>query len=240
MSFTAAEVIDEARDYHLSFDDHRHPGKVCLRALSRLVRRITGQVTDLSEETLAIPYEIDNATLQAAVAAAIAAPGEDEDSGNTGISLPSHYMVLGNPSTWKADSDAKYRVELVDYTSEMDRGLTAFPAVMIYGSKLWPINLKTVVGYRSNLTGWEDYLGLKLTLVRVPADMTTQADVVALPDIAKDSLVSMLAHWMAGRGGREVLADLPSLPAEAQSAEARAVQLLAGMDSTSTWTVVRK
>lgn len=223
---TAEEIVTEARDHHGSFDPSSQPNRVVLRALSRLVRRIVNRVTDQSEDALAVDEEVSEADLQAAVTA------------GTGITMPDHILILGSIYTWKADSDAEIRVELVDYTNVYDRALRYFPAVAMYGSKLFPVDLQKVYGLRSQVTGWEDYLGLRYKHVPVPAQLEALSATVPLPESARDALVLNLAVFMAGRSPG-VLAELPLLPKQAKDEEDQAVSTLCNLDSTTRWTIGR-
>lgn len=225
---TAAEVIEEARDHHGSFDRARVPERVALRALSRLVRRLAEKVTAQSEDALAVPHEIDQATLLAAV------------ESRAGLALPQHLLLLGNPFTWRSDRPGMIPVELTDYAGAYQGGIERFPAVVLQGGKLFPVNLKDVPCLGDVRSGWEDYQGLKLTLVPLPADLDLPGDTVGLPDVAKDALVLNLAVFMAGRSGAAVVKDLPMLAAMAQDAETAAVNTLAAMESTTHWQIVRR
>lgn len=225
----ADEVINEARDHHGSFDPQRTPPRVALRALSRLARRLAEKVTAMSEDALAEPIEIDRDTLLAAVV------------GRTGIALPAHLLVVGDLYTWRSDRAGLEEVEMVDYSGRFQKGLEQFPAVVLKGGMLYPVNLQDApLACLTTRHGWEDYQGIKLDLVPLPADMETLEDAVGLPDLAKDSLVLSLALFMAGRSGAGVVKDLPLLASMAQDAEAAAVNTLASMDTTTRWTVTRR
>lgn len=225
----AAEVVEEARDHHGSFDPQRIPPRVALRALSRLTRRMAEKVTALSEDALAEPQEIDRDTLLAAVV------------GRTGIALQAHLLVVGDLYTWRSDRAGLEVVEMVDYSGRFQKGLEQFPAVVLKGRLLYPINLQDapLAGFSSR-HGWEDYQGIKLDLVPLPADLGALGDTVGLPDTAKDALVLNLALFMAGRSGAGVVKDLPLLALMAQDAEGAAVNTLASMDTTTRWTVTRR
>lgn len=224
----AAEVIEEARDHHGSFDPQRIPPKVALRALSRLSRRLAEKVVALSEDALAVPHEIDRSTLLDAV------------ENRTGITLPPHLLVLNELYTWRSDRNGLEPVEMVAYSVRYQAGVECFPAVALQGGLLYPVNLldapRACLG---TLHGWENYQGIKLDLVPLPAELVALTDTVGLPDAAKDALVLNLAVFMAGRSGA-VLKDLPALPAQAQDAETTAVNTLAAMDTTTRWTIQRR
>ncbi|HYF53857.1 MAG TPA: hypothetical protein VEA41_06330, partial [Salinarimonas sp.] len=102
---------------------------------------------------------------------------------------------------------------------------------------LYPVHTgragRWIKGDTTGLHGWEDYDGLKLLVVPVPAALTNTDSAISLPDAAHDALVVGLALNMARSLGK--LRDLPGLPDEAKDAEDAAITALGTQDTTQTW-----
>jgi hypothetical protein len=220
---TADDVLDSARDYHASFTRGTIPDKAALRALSRYQRRLAEKVASQGDDALAVPVLIE----QADVADALVS-GE-------GIPLPAHLRVMRTINTWHANPLAEVPVTAVAFDQWSDRGSAHHPAVSIYGGRLYPLSLSSLVP--NSRTGWEDFAGgLRLIIVPLPVELTALDDALTLPDVAQDALVTNLALWMAGRTSAAVR-DLPLLPQHALDAEAMAVDALASQDSANLWVV---
>ncbi len=221
---TVAEILDEARDFHGSFTKQNIPPVLCMRALSRYVRRLAEKITQVDEAALAVQETVDSADLQAAV------------TGRTGIALPAHLLLLAPVHAVRTDDGIRIPIELIDHASRNTEGAYRHPAASVMGQKLYPLNLMDVTGDSYGEHGWEDYDGLDLLLVPLYADLTLPSSVIGLPDVCRDALVCNLALFMAGRTARTV-SDLPLLPAQAMDAETTAINTLAGQSSTSTWRI---
>lgn len=228
--------MDQARDFHDSFDPRRVPEKAALRQLSRLQRRLAEKVAAHTEEALATVVSFDKATVDAAASAGITGGG---------IPLPEHILVL-RAYTYRAavpSTLGKIPVDLVTYVNREAESLRVFPSAYLMGQRLYPVNTYEAGGFYikgdTNIQhGWEDLNGLDVLLVPTPAELQTPADLLTLPDSTHDGLVTMLAGWMAQRRG--VLKEMPFLKEELQDAEETAIATLVGQDTTSTWTVTRK
>lgn len=233
---TADEILDEARDHHPSFNTRNVPPKAALRALSRYVQYLTGRVLEMGEDALAEPVLVTREDLVDAV------------EGRTGITLPPHMGVMRSIHTWKgADTPSGILsltpgqpgmlipVKSVDYAHRYSIGAHHFPAVSVFGQKLYPLNLMDAISYTYTKHGWEDYMGLQIVLVPMPAQLTALSDEVQIPEVARPALVMHLAVWMAGRQGAAVVKDLPLLPQQALEAEGMAIRTLAGQDSAVAW-----
>jgi hypothetical protein len=230
MPTPAGVLVDEARDYHASFDPRTVPAKASLRALSRIQRRIAEKVTEINEEALAQPVSLSKADVDAAALSGVAGPG---------ISLPEHLLLLSAYTTRSGDPSFQIPVSLVTYANAPQHGALDFPSVYLIGQKLYPINGSqvgfTMGGDGTGPHGWEDLNGLTLLMVLTPAALVDLDSVISLPDAAHPAMVSLLALWMMQRQG----VNISDLRGEAMDAERSALATLSGQGSTSTWSVVR-
>lgn len=231
---TAREVVDQARDYHISFDPRRVGEKMALRYLSRYQRRLAEKITAMSEEALASTVSFTKAEVDAAALAGAA---------GAGLTLPDHLILLGLHTT-RVAGGSSIPVDLVAYSNRHVDAVRVFPSAYILNQKLYPTNRYEASGFHikgdsSTLEhGWEPLDGIVAILVRTPVELTAPENLLTLPDSTQDALVANLALWMASRNG--VLKELPDLKQEATDAEASAVMTLGSQDTTSTWTVARR
>ena len=220
---TAADLIDEARDFHASFTKQQVPDRAALRALTRAVERIVQQVAAITPEALAETHDVVQADVLTAVAA------------RAGIALPDHVLLLKPVRAVLANSGVRVKVDTPDHATSHTWGAVKFPSATLLGGKLHPLNLADL-NTSGTEHGWEAYDGLEVRMVRVPAELALPTDVVPLPSVCRPALVMAVALFMAGRTSNTVR-DLPLLPAQATDAEAAAVAALAGTDSASTWRI---
>lgn len=209
---TVADIIDQARDFNRSFDRGTFPERVLMRQLSRAEKRIVQKTVALSE--LALAEVVTFRSLDLALM--------------RGLDLPQH-VFLAEVSLDR--NGVLYPVSLVAYTDRFTEGLRRFPAAYLIGNRLYPIN-RTEAGELN--TGWDDVSLIKVVLVKSPVPHASASEVISLPDIAEDALVSNLAHWMAMRVG---LPETNILYGQAQEAENTLVQTLVGRGESSPWQV---
>lgn len=211
-TLTIAEIIDEARDFHPSFDEKRQPSKAAMRQITRAERRIAERVTNINETALA--EEVTFRNLEVALM--------------RGLDLPEHIIIL--ETTYEMGGVMR-PVPLVVYTDWMTEGLRRFPSAYLLGNRMYPVN-RTLVGETN--TGWEDVDLIKVVLVKLPPFHKSVDETIALPDVAHDALVSNLAHWMALRTPG---LDSSQLYGQAGAAENVLVDTLASRGATSSWQV---
>lgn len=211
-TITVAEIIDEARDFHPSFDDRALPDRACMRQVSRAERRIVEKVTSLNEQALA--EEVVFRNLETALM--------------RGLELPDHTLLL---DVAYESAGVTRPVSLVAYSDRFTEGLRRFPSGYLVGSKFYPTN-RTLTGETN--TGWETADLIRAVMVKLPPRYTSLKQTIHLPEVAHDALVANLAHWMALRVG---LPETNLLYGQSQEAENVLVQNLAERGSTSTWTV---
>jgi hypothetical protein len=231
MPTQAGALIDEARDYHASFDPRTVPEKASLRALSRIQRRLAEKVTEINEEALAQPVTLSKVDVDAASAAGVGGPG---------IPLPDHLLLLSAYTTRVASPTLQIPVDLVSYANAPQQGALRFPSAYVIGGSLYPINGSqvgyTIKGDGTSPHGWEDLDGLTLLIVPAPPELVSPNSLISLPVATHSAMVSALALWMMQRQGLGI----HDLRNEAMDAERSALATLVSQGSTSTWTVLRR
>jgi hypothetical protein len=229
MPLVAAAVVDQARDFHHSFDPHRVPEKAAIRQLSRYQARLASKVTTISEDALAVPVRFAKEEVDTAAAAGVGGPG---------LALPDHILILA-VGTAHVSGGRQGPVHLVNYANHRVEAAHLWPAAYLLRGVLYPANRHEVRGYviKGDVPtpehGWEELDGIVVTLVPLPPDLTDKESLIGLPGSTQDALVTNLALWMAQRVGL----NWPTLQQQAMDAEAAAVAALATQDTTSTWTI---
>ena len=212
MALLAADLVDEARDFHPAFNPKAHPNKGVLRQLSRIERRLMGVLAEQAEDRVAQWLEI---TLEAL---ALALPTEG------GIPLPEYIKVLDAYASPRGFGPRE-KIEIVSERQTMG-ALMYFPMVRITGGKLYPITTRGPRGWGG---GWEHLGGLHLRYIPIPPLLQTLEQRLVIPDLAHQALVDNLAVWLAGRATVQITnAD----PQGAEAAMLRAADL-----TVQTWTV---
>lgn len=187
-SVTAQDVITEARDWHPSFDQRKHPNGTLLRLLSSYQREITSKIARVNPALIATPVTY---TL----------PLTDFDQG---MKLPSRsYIMPAVEVRYAQNPDVAVTVELVNLTRRIDRDMLP-NVVYIRGDRLF------LSGRAEN---WTPYGSLTVNMVLTPRDLTGLTDVLTLPDWGMDTYVSALVRRMAMRDG---LLDLVGDAADAE------------------------
>jgi len=227
MPVTAADVVDQARDFHFSFDPHRVPEKAAVRQLSRYQRRLAEKVTAISEDALAVPVAFSKEEVDAAVVAGVGGPG---------LAMPDHVLLL-EVSTVSFGEMTRIPIHLVTYANRAEAG-HRWPGAYILRGRIYPAHWGEVRGFEIKgdtqvAHGWENYNGLVVTLVPLPPNLTGRESMIDLPATTEDALVTNLALWMAQRLGM----NMPTLQQQAMDAEQAAITALATQDTTSTWTI---
>lgn len=234
-ALSASSIINEARDLHPGFDPRQVPDPVALRALSRLVRKLAGRVTLEAEDAL-----IEQVTVSGAEVLAVLEGDPTADppvEAGSGYLLPDHLYLSRSIHAVMEGESRRHPVTLVNYHQRYTRGGWGFPAVSLYGGRLYPVDCRRISGNASSTHGWEELAQLELMLVPVPGDLTQLTDAVGLPPVCREALVLGLALFMAGRTPG-ALAELPMLRADAEGAQVEAVAALVGLDS-GVWEVAR-
>lgn len=196
MAFTAADVLDGARDLHPSFDPKTQPDAVLLRAVQRDARRLATKVIAVRPENLA----------WSAVTTALPLPVF-----STGITLPAHLLVtqvtaLRAGATTPQDDTP---IALVNTNQRMRWG-QPWPAVFV---------LSGVLYLAQAAPDWLPYASITVRYVPIPS-VTTSASVLPFDDDALPALTLALGAFMAMR--RTGMADAP--PAGMWQPEAAAAE----------------
>lgn len=186
---TAGQVITEARDWHPSFDQRRHPNGSLMRLLSSYQREVTGKIARVNPALLATPVTY-------------ALPLADF---NEGMKLPQRsYIMPAIEVRYTQNSDVAVTIELVNLTRRIDRDLIP-NAAYVRGDRLF------LTGRAEN---WAPFGSLTVNMVLTPKELTALTDVVMLPDWGMDAYVSALVRAMAIRGG--LSGDILGAAAEAE------------------------
>lgn len=216
---TAAELMDEARDYHPSFNKVTVPLVLLRRRLAAAQRAIVRAVTELDEEALAVPDSVVQADILTALEA------------GTGIVLPAGATrVLGDIKAKYSTRPDLIPVDLIAYANR--DVVEAFPAVWFMGGRLFPIDKRD---YGSPEHGWEYVERITLSLVIAPAEITDDAADLPLPDVARDALVQDLVLFMSRRTGVAA-----ATPEEVAGATRAAVEAITSMGRAAHLRVVKR
>jgi hypothetical protein len=204
-SLRSGEIIDQARDMHISFHKRAHPHAVLLRLLSRYQRELTTKIAELypaicaSEITVPLPLEDFNA----------------------GIELPSHIYVLpGVEVRHKVNTDLVEQIEIVNLTMRSEPEVRDI-VVYIRGNFLFLSGREET---------WDTFSQLGFHLVATPKTLTTLDDPLIMPDYATEVLAAYLAKFMAMRGGQDKF-----FVQHAMETEKRFLEAVAGQGRSETY-----
>ena len=171
MATAVGDIIEDARDQHPGFDDHRHSDRILLRQLSAYHRTLCVKATNANESILAS-------------AAIIPLPLTSFVAGYT---LPAHQYVHGADVFWANGVD-RTPLSIVPWAARNDAG--RFPGAYIHGGVLY---------LRGEESDWTQFASIHLSYTPAPADFTALTDVISLPDTARDPCTAALALFMAKR-----------------------------------------
>jgi hypothetical protein len=212
-SIIAAQIIDEARDYHVAFDDRGTPDKAMLRTLSRIERKLAQDISVVAENSLAVTQNYVN------VAGML----------ENGIPVPEHLLVL---QATISSGGYIHPLHMVSWADRLSEGVRRHPSAYITGQRLMLGNPSL---HRAGGAGWSAVDGITVTYVPVPPPLTSLSQPISLPDQAHTALVTNLAWWLAVRYGMQ--RELRGLEDSARAAEESLIMSLADQGSTSTWMV---
>lgn len=186
MSILCSEAVDEARDFHEAFHPRHVPDKACRRALTRYARDFVSRLAQRDSQALANKKTFTASDLTTAL------------SSGDGMAMPDFVLILDGAEALPDDStlpDPAYHVSL---HQQYTLAATVFPAFHVTDGKVYPVDLRKMVD-SGTLHGWEDYASLSLWYVPLPAQLTTNASTLDLPECVRPALVTNLALWMANR-----------------------------------------
>lgn len=185
----AADLIDEARDYHETFDNYRLPDGMLIRRLTGIQASLFQQLSLVAEETLGKTIEFT--------------AEEFETDGATGLLLPAHHLV------YRVCARFEWHSEELPIVSEVlaDQYHRNPRQAYLRGNLIFPVGSFT------------DLVSLSVTYVPLPVALDTPRAELTLPDEAQGTMVSELALWMAGRRGvLKELPHLPAQVADERKA----------------------
>lgn len=168
----AGEVVDEARDYHPSFDDNSHPTKVLIRRLSRVQEYLLAEAMKRypslwsEEQSVPLPLPVF------------------ED----GVALDSPFF-LHDVQVTRADGLTE-PVILIPYDHRFDR------QTLYHG---WVVDQQLYLG--GNAAVWARWNELVIRFAKKPPELTSAASVMVIGDLAREACMTALCSFMAGRGG---------------------------------------
>jgi hypothetical protein len=185
----ASALIDEARDFHVSFGPTKHGDTLLLRELSRTERRLSARLMAVGAEHL--------------LAEDVVFSADDIADALTGepLDLPGYQKIL---SSIVALADQLVSVE---FHSDETFGSPRPYCGRLSGRKLYlaqPSDFQDEIGAELNAAladqnPWADAEALRITLVPLPKDLDSLADKVTGPDEAKLYYVAALVEFMARR-----------------------------------------
>lgn len=171
---TAGDVIKEARDLHMTFNDRAHPNGTLLRTLSNYQRHITSKIVQVNPDLLASE-------------ASVSLPLADF---NAGILLPAYtYIMPALELQLAANTALKHPLPL---KAASLRSVAELPNRFAYlrGNQLF-------LGRRPE--NYELYDQLQLQLVLTPRPLKRLSDPLMLPAFGVDAYVGHLGLRMAAR-----------------------------------------
>lgn len=191
MAILAGDVIDEARDLHPAFDKNRNPVKIVRRALSRYVTDLLSKINQIDETALTI----EQLTVMPLGVFA------------NGIVLPANRGVQEVGAV-----DTQGRVLSVDLIPAGQRDQPRKRATA------WIIN---GVLYLSGVASdWNTVASVSVRYTPAAGQVLTDADVLALPDSARSTVIAALGAFMAKRGQTDKDGDLPPIDVQTFAADA--------------------
>lgn len=181
---TAREIIDEARDYHPSFSEQRHPPRTLLRRLSRAEQSLFVLVAGLEPELLARPYTVERDAVLDAV------------DGHMPVGLPSYLSVVSGRVFWR-DVGGSQPLTLLD-TIQALGAEPRFPSATPVAGGLVLTDRRDRGAMES---GWDEIDRIEVRLVPAPIPLKGLDDRLLAPDTFTAALVGELVSFMALREG---------------------------------------
>lgn len=186
---TAAELINEARDFHQSFTPEDHPNIVCLRALSRSQSDFFAKVSEVAEQAVAKEYVVEESDIEAATEGAP-------------IFLPSFLRIL---SVLAVADECLTVVGLAH--DERTAGFEALQARLV-GTSLYlaqPDTLSEASGADLTAYQYDGVTALKVRYIPKPVDLEAMSDELVVPDEGREWLLGDIVRMLATR-------TVPTLP----------------------------
>lgn len=193
MATPASEVIDEARDWHPSFDPKVIQDKMLWRVISRAERSILQLVLEEADEVITVPDVIDLATISAALAA------------DAGIALAANLLVSSGVVRI-VDTVEKVPLNLLAPIHQHDPPAPWRPTAWIEGGDLVLLDLRRFGG---TVTGWEQFDEITLQIVPAPVPIAANTSNLTVPDICRNAVVDALVLFMAARRSIQIAGVTP-------------------------------
>lgn len=171
MALVAGTIIDEARDWHPTFNVRDHPDKALLRALDQYQRTLIARIVQVNED-------YSRTILTTALPLATFA---------NGITLPANLLVTGAEFL-----DISGNRHEVDLRPMMYRDDPAPRYTLFIGAN--------VAYLRGAAQDWNAIQSIDIAYIPVPTALALLTDVLTIGDSARRSLVMHLCYMMATRG----------------------------------------
>lgn len=185
----ASEIIDEAREFHISFDQITHPTTMMLRALHRAEARFVDVVANIAPDALATELVFDAAAIAAGVAGGA-------------LTIPTYRALL--PTGVLVTTRGLYPVGI---SSDEQSGGGNVLQVRVVGRSLY---IAQSTAFQAEMPGdissdlqdysyFEDGEALKLTYIPAPEPIATLGATLTTPDDSRRFLQAELVKFMALR-----------------------------------------
>lgn len=186
----ASEIIEEAREFHMTFNALAHPSTMLLRALHRAEARFFDLVTNLSGSDLATEIVYDTADIAAGVLGGA-------------LTIPA-YRAL-KPLGILVRPDGIFPVSITSDEESMGRNPVSVRVVgrSLYIAQSTAFLAEMPADISESLTDnsvFADATALRLTYVPSPVPYTGLGDTLVAPDDARRFLQGELVSFMANRG----------------------------------------
>jgi len=207
-----AQLIDESRDYHPSFNPRDIPHKAALRALSRIERNLARVITEMDEDFLSEWLEYTPEDVATAY-----------DDG-LGFHLGDHAIVVEAQVVHESGPNSAMPLIV---PNQADQYHWRWPTGYLSGGNFY------IADHPAHK--WNPKTSVRLRVVRVPEVPEVETEEVSLPLIAQDLMVKELALWMAMRVN--VMRELPGLPESVNESKSTLMTSIMSMGATSSWQV---
>jgi len=189
MAMLASEIITEAREFHTSFDELRHPTTMLLRALHRGEARFVNEVANIAPNAMAVDLVYD----EAAIAAGILGGA---------LTIPVFHSLL--PTAILVTPNGIFPVSIIE--DEQSGGGRALK-IRLVGRSLYiaqptafqdemPTAISDTI---QNYSYFKDATALRITYVPRPEVISTIGATLVTPDEARMYLQGELVKFMANR-----------------------------------------
>jgi hypothetical protein len=182
--------MDDARDWHVSFDENEHPNKVLLRELGRAQERFYRDIAALQENALAKDKVFEGTELAEAIE-------------GVPLVMPA-YLVINPPGILALSNGGLMPADIIQ---NEHTAVKYDHRIRVVGTKLYlnaSAAFQELMGAEASSqiqawSAWVDVAALRLSYVPNPAHPTTLGEDLTAPDGARAYLIGALVDFMLGR-----------------------------------------